>query len=152
AVWAARDEWQKLHRKESEGIAESLQSSLEAGLGSAFDQVVSEAAKRSGLPNSRMERYFRADKRCLWKNSWLLDDHLHRARQLNSTSANRVCQHGQSRVAYAAYLNQGVRRHYFKSRRTVGGQPTTAIRRHNQRSSRQIDSPGRRFTRRPVSE
>jgi chorismate dehydratase len=61
AVWAARDDWQKLHRKQSDQIAESLKAALHEGLNSAFDQVIEEAAKRSGLPTSRLERYFRKE-------------------------------------------------------------------------------------------
>ena len=61
AVWAARSDWQQSHNSECAGIARSLKVSLDVGSNSAFDQVVAEAAKRSGLPASRLERYFRRE-------------------------------------------------------------------------------------------
>lgn len=61
AVWAARADWQNLHGAECDRLANSLNESLAAGLGTAFDQVVAEAAKRSRLSTSRLERYFRAE-------------------------------------------------------------------------------------------
>lgn len=61
AVWAARVSWQVVSADLCDEIAKTLRQSLELGLGEAFPQVLAVAKARTGLPEKRLERYFRQE-------------------------------------------------------------------------------------------
>ena len=60
-VWAARLDWRARHGDQFEQLSSALTQSLNLGLNAAFGEVVEEAIRRTGLPRTRLERYFREE-------------------------------------------------------------------------------------------
>ena len=57
-VWGARKDWAETNREEFQRISSSLIEASRLGLGSMFEEVVSEAVRISGLPTQRLNCYY----------------------------------------------------------------------------------------------
>lgn len=60
-VWAAQDKWVKANQEKFVSICDELRSLFDKGLTGQFDAVLAEAEKRTGLPKSRLEYYFKSE-------------------------------------------------------------------------------------------
>jgi chorismate dehydratase len=58
-VWAARKTWIEKNQKSFESICPELRNLFDEGLRGRFEDVLTEAQKRTGLPKTRLEYYYR---------------------------------------------------------------------------------------------
>jgi chorismate dehydratase len=60
-VWGVRKAWVERNQSEFQLVCKELRRWFDLGLSTNFDSVLAEAAKRTGLPKSRLEVYYKKE-------------------------------------------------------------------------------------------